>query len=180
LRILVFSCFSGHGEKIVSILVELHSKRKEDSFFFAWKYIDLFFLYMDVEDIKSINVELAAITWTAYESRKILHILQVLYPFGQHKETSRDGLHRIPTCWTAWTATWTASPSTLHAWTALGQQHLQHLDTLGSTLTSYWTAPPRQTAPARDSSCWTATCTTCSTSTLDSTLQHQQLYTPIQ
>jgi hypothetical protein len=135
---------------------------------------------MDVKDIKSINVELAAITWTAYESRKILHILQVLYPFGQHKETSRDGLHRIPTCWTAWTATWTASPSTLHAWTALGQQHLQHLDTLGSTLTSYWTAPPRQTAPARDSSCWTATCTTCSTSTLDSTLQHQQLYTPLQ
>jgi len=101
--------------------VELHSKRKEDSFFFAWKYIDLFFLYMDVEDIKSINVELAAITWTAYESRKILHILQVLYPFGQHKETSRDGLHQIPTCWTVWTATWTASPSTLHAWTTLGQ-----------------------------------------------------------
>ncbi len=56
----MFSCFSGHGEKIVSILVELHSKRKEDSFFFAWKYIDSFFLYMDVEDIKSINVELAA------------------------------------------------------------------------------------------------------------------------
>jgi hypothetical protein len=101
--------------------VELHSKRKEDLFFFAWKYIDIFFLYMDVKDIKSINVELAAITWTAYESRKILHILQVLYPFGQHKETSRDGLHQIPTCWTVWTATWTASPSTLHAWTTLGQ-----------------------------------------------------------
>lgn len=113
------------------MLVELHSKRKEDSFFFAWKYIDLFFLYMDVEDIKSINVELVAITWTAYESRKILHILQVLYPFGQHKETSRDGLHRIPTCWTAWTATWTASPSRLHAWTTLGH-HSIALDSMDS------------------------------------------------
>lgn len=56
----VFSCFSGHEEKIVSILTELDSKRKEDLFFFAWKYIDSCFLYMDVEDIKSINVELAA------------------------------------------------------------------------------------------------------------------------
>jgi len=46
------------------------------------------------------------------KQEKIVHILQVLYPFGQHKETSRDGLHRIPTCWTAWAVTWTASPST--------------------------------------------------------------------
>jgi hypothetical protein len=43
----VFRCFSGHGEKIISILVELHSKRKEDSF-------------LCMKDIRSINVELAA------------------------------------------------------------------------------------------------------------------------
>jgi hypothetical protein len=47
LQILVFRCFSGHGEKTISILVELHSKRKEDSF-------------LCMKDIRSINVELAA------------------------------------------------------------------------------------------------------------------------
>jgi hypothetical protein len=46
LQILVLRCFSGHGEKTISILVEFHSKRKEDSF-------------LCMKDIRSINVELA-------------------------------------------------------------------------------------------------------------------------
>jgi len=43
----VFRCFLGHREKTISILVELHSKRKEDSF-------------LCMKDIRSINVELTA------------------------------------------------------------------------------------------------------------------------